>query len=216
MHVNDVAIIVSVEVEKNAILEGLNGAPGFDVYVSGVGPVDAAIQTTTALSKKKYKAVINMGIAGGFIGRTTISDVVVASSIVIADLGTETETGFESVDKLGFGTTEISIESTLVTRVCDTLQKHNIHYRLGDILTLSTVTGTADTAIRLSTRFPEAAAEAMEGFGVARSAQKAGIPVIEIRAISNAIGPRDREAWKIKEALVSLQKVSSILPEVFS
>ena len=40
----------------------------------------------------------------------------------------------------------------------------------GDVLTLSTVTGTAGTAERLAARFPAAVAEAMEGYGVAIAA----------------------------------------------
>jgi futalosine hydrolase len=55
----------------------------------------------------------------------------------------------------------------------------------------------------------------MEGFGVAAAAHSFGIPVIEIRAISNAVGPRDREAWRIKEALDSLKAASTIFSEVF-
>jgi futalosine hydrolase len=44
----------------------------------------------------------------------------------------------------------------------------------------------------------------MEGFGVAEAAARHGLPVLEIRAISNAVGPRDREAWRIPDALRAL------------
>jgi futalosine hydrolase len=56
----------------------------------------------------------------------------------------------------------------------------------------------------------------MEGHGVATAADLAGIPVLEVRAISNEIGPRNREAWKIKEALQALERVGRALTEVFS
>ncbi|MEU5774924.1 futalosine hydrolase, partial [Streptomyces venezuelae] len=57
-------------------------------------------------------------------------------------------------------------------------------------------------ALRL--RHPRALAEAMEGFGVAEAAVLHGLPVMEIRAISNPVGPRDRAAWRIGDALSAL------------
>ncbi|WP_442950188.1 phosphorylase family protein, partial [Paenibacillus sp. 1-18] len=57
-------------------------------------------------------------------------------------------------------------------------------------------------------------AEAMEGYGVAVAANKLGLPVMEIRTISNAVGPRDRAAWRIKEALQALEAAFSTLTEV--
>ncbi|HZG76719.1 MAG TPA: futalosine hydrolase, partial [Paenibacillus sp.] len=40
------------------------------------------------------------------------------------------------------------------------------------------------------------------------------VPVLEIRAVSNAVGPRDRAAWRIGDALAALETASAILPEV--
>jgi futalosine hydrolase len=54
----------------------------------------------------------------------------------------------------------------------------------------------------------------MEGFGVAEAARRCGIPFLEIRAVSNAIGPRDRDAWRIPEALKALEQAFAILTEV--
>ncbi|HEU4962722.1 MAG TPA: futalosine hydrolase, partial [Bacilli bacterium] len=67
-----------------------------------------------------------------------------------------------------------------------------------------TVTGTADTAARLVERFPDAVAEGMEGAGVAAAAVLHGVRYAELRAISNPVGPRDRSAWRIPEALGAL------------
>ncbi|GAE26629.1 menaquinone via futalosine step 2 [Halalkalibacter wakoensis JCM 9140] len=56
----------------------------------------------------------------------------------------------------------------------------------------------------------------MEGFGVAEAARQHQVPVIEVRSISNKVGPRDRDSWRIKEALAALERISSIFPEVFT
>ena len=46
--------------------------------------------------------------------------------------------------------------------------------------------------------------EAMEGFGVLRACELAGIPAVEIRAISNDLGEGDRSRWRIGRALEAL------------
>jgi futalosine hydrolase len=44
----------------------------------------------------------------------------------------------------------------------------------------------------------------MEGFGVAEAAAAHDVPVLELRTVSNEVGPRDRAAWRIPEALAAL------------
>ena len=46
--------------------------------------------------------------------------------------------------------------------------------------------------------------EAMEGFGVLRAAARAGVPALELRAVSNAVGEPDRARWRIDDALAAL------------
>jgi futalosine hydrolase len=69
---------------------------------------------------------------------------------------------------------------------------------------VATVTGSAASAQQLVERFPDAVAEGMEGAGVAAAAAVRGVPFGEIRAISNAVGPRDRDTWQIPRALEAL------------
>jgi futalosine hydrolase len=73
------------------------------------------------------------------------------------------------------------------------------------------VTGTAARAAELRNRHPRAAAEAMEGFGVAEAAAAHSVPVLEIRAVSNVVGPRDRATWRIGQALDSLRYAFQLL-----
>jgi futalosine hydrolase len=51
----------------------------------------------------------------------------------------------------------------------------------------------------------------MEGYGAAEAAQQANIPFIELRTISNLIGPRDREAWRLSEALAALKRAAQAI-----
>ncbi len=206
-----VLVMTAVNAERDAVLRGLRGDSRFDVLLAGVGPIAAAANTAAILANTEYDLVVSMGIAGGFIGQAAIGTTVVATECVAADLGAETPDGILSLDELGLGFTRIGVETSLAERVTNSLQSAGLSVSMGPILTVSTATGTAATAEALAERVPGAVAEAMEGFGVAIAAQYRDIPVLEIRSISNAIGPRDRSAWRIKDALDALEAASSIL-----
>ncbi|WP_334072785.1 futalosine hydrolase [Paenibacillus sp. A14] len=221
-----VLIMTAVEAERSAVLRGLSrggasaapglpGGPAFDVRLAGVGPALAAASTAAELAADGgYELVVSAGIGGGFPGRAPVGSLVVASDIVAADLGAETPDGFASVDELGFGTARVPVAEALAARWTAALQAAGLPVCSGPVLTLSTVTGTAVTAELLAARVTGAAAEAMEGFGVAVAARRLNLPVLEIRAVSNAVGPRQRELWKIGDALQALERACSYLPEV--
>ena len=44
----------------------------------------------------------------------------------------------------------------------------------------------------------------MEGFGVLRAAALAGVPALELRAVSNSVGEANRKLWRIDDALAML------------
>jgi futalosine hydrolase len=46
--------------------------------------------------------------------------------------------------------------------------------------------------------------EAMEGFGVLRACELAGVPAVELRAISNSPDEPDRANWRFDEAFAAL------------
>ncbi|HZG14801.1 MAG TPA: futalosine hydrolase [Candidatus Bathyarchaeia archaeon] len=209
-----ILVMTSVTAERDAVLRGLRDDSRFDVRVGGVGPVTMAASTATVLATDSYDLVVNAGIAGGFVGKADIGTLAVASEIIAADLGAQSPEGFLSLDELGFGSARVAIDKDLATQVTEALQAAGLTVIMGPILTLSTVTGTAATADELTKRVPGATAEAMEGFGVATAASQHGVPVLEIRAISNAVGPRDRSAWRIPDALKALEAASTVLAEV--
>ncbi|WP_405615502.1 futalosine hydrolase [Streptomyces sp. NBC_00076] len=177
---------------------------GYDLLAAGVGPALAAASTAAALTAAAlegapYDLVVSAGIAGGFAPRAPVGSLVVADEITAADLGAETAEGFLPVTELGFGTVTHRPPKPLVREAASATGA-----RSGTVLTVSTVTGTAARAAALRTRHPRALAEAMEGFGVAEAAAAHGVPVLELRAVSNPVGPRDRAAWRIGDALTAL------------
>ncbi len=152
---------------------GLGSAPaaGVSVEVVGVGSARAAAATARLLARaehygRPFDAVLCAGIAGGFAGRVDVGGLAIATESIAADLGADSPDGFLGLDELGFGTARLTADPTLVQRLGSALPGAV----LGPILTVSTVTGTADGTRAIRRRHPDAVAEAMEGFGVASAA----------------------------------------------
>ncbi|WP_407945214.1 futalosine hydrolase [Paenibacillus apii] len=209
-----VLIVTAVEAEAEAIRLGLSGAAGFTVIAAGAGPAAAAAGTAAALAAGSYGCVVSAGIGGGFPGRAAVGSLVVASELIFADLGAETPEGFRSAADLGFGRVTYPADTSRAASLAAGLAAAGLAVSTGPVLTVSTATGSAETAAALAARVPGAAAEAMEGCGVAAAAAARNLPVLEIRAISNPVGPRDRAAWRIGEALEALAAAGPILSEV--
>lgn len=208
-----ILIMTAVNAEKEAVERGVRNKESIEVCLAGVGPVAAAVNTSQKLSRNPYDLVISTGIAGGFPGQAGLGMIVIAKEIVAADLGVETPEGFGALDQLGLGSTKVPVDRHLAEEVFEVLQTGKIPVAMGPVLTVSTATGSAESALEMTRRVPGAMAEGMEGYGVALAAQAFGVPVLEIRAISNEVGPRDKTAWRIQEAL---EVLTNAFREIFA
>jgi futalosine hydrolase len=194
-----ILVVTAVDAEADAVRVGLD-PENVLVEAVGVGPAAAAAGTARLLAGRPFRAVVSVGIAGGFPGRAAVGGLVIGTRSIAADLGAESPDGFLPIEELGFGSSVLGSDPQLVKALRAALPEAVP----GDVLTLATVTGTAGTADRLATRFPAAVAEAMEGYG-------AGIPFAELRAISNPVGPRDRAAWRLGDAFAALRTAAPAL-----
>lgn len=156
---------------------------GRDGLVCGVGPVEAAATTARALALRSFDAVLHVGLAGG--RELEPGTVVVGSEAVYCDLSAEwpvIERAEPAVELL---------EALL--RALPGAVSLPVH-------TSAAVGGASNTVLQ------GRLVEAMEGFGVLRAAELAGVPGVEVRVVSNAIGEPDRSRWAIARGLDVLDK----------
>jgi predicted 5'-methylthioadenosine/S-adenosylhomocysteine nucleosidase len=144
----------------------------------GVGPVEAAAATARALALDPPDVVVHIGIAGG--RGITPGGLVIGSESVYCDIAAE----IPVVDR---AEPDPSLLETVRAALADAL--------VLPIGTSGAVGGVASGGVRV---------EAMEGFAVLRACAQAGIPAIEIRAISNEISEADRGRWRIGRAIEAL------------
>ena len=159
---------------------------GAETLCCGVGPVDAAARTARALGERDVTAVLHIGLAGA---RTIAAPaLVLGSEAVYCDVIDEGST-FPRVAR-------VLPDAALLAAAREALPEAHVV----PISTSGRIGGGSDV-------------EAMEGFGVLRAAQLAGVPAVELRAISNAVDEPDRAKWRFDDAFAQLaDAVARVVP----
>jgi futalosine hydrolase len=176
-----------------------------DILVSGIGLTTTTYHLTKQCYIKKPDLIIQAGVAGCFDLNMTLGDVVAVKQDCIAD---------ESVVEL----------QKLKTLFDLKLVPHNqFPYKNGwlnnnntTLLTqskLKAVKGISVNQISSDEKMIsfykshfKPVVESMEGAALHYVSIAEKIPFLQIRSISNYIGERNRQKWKMKEAVVNLNK----------
>jgi futalosine hydrolase len=168
--------------------EELRGAGGAATLVCGVGPVEAAARTATALSEHRPDALLHVGIAGGRSFEEP--SIVVGSEAVYCD----------AVDPRW-----IELRVPADPALVEAARRALPDARVEPIGTTARVGGANECEV-----------EAMEGYAVLRAAALAGVPAVEVRVLSNAVGEPDRAKWRFDDAKSALAGVLPALIEEVS
>lgn len=165
---------------------------GWRTLRCGVGPVDAAAATARAIAEHRPAAVLHVGIAGARRAHG-----LAPASIIIG-----TEARYLDLGELSTWTPHAVAASPALLAAATRVLPEAPQLPIG---TSARIGGTRDCAV-----------EAMEGFAVLRAAQLAGVPAIEIRAISNDVEERDRSRWHFGVAFAAITGITPRLVEAFA
>ena len=142
----------------------------------GSGPVDAAAATARALAERRPDAVLHVGVAGAH--GFAGPQLVLGSEALYCDTDSAWVERRVEPDARLLAAARAAFPDA---RVCP-------------IGTSARVGGTSGCDV-----------EAMEGFAVLRACALAGVPALEVRALSNEIGEPDRARWRIDDGLALLR-----------
>jgi predicted 5'-methylthioadenosine/S-adenosylhomocysteine nucleosidase len=170
-----ILLVAATELELVAV-------DGANALCCGIGPVEAAISTATALAHQRPDALLHVGIAGA-PGLQT-GTVVIGSEAIYCDIA-DPASRFPKVER-----TQPAAE--LVAAAKRAVPDASVRA----IATCGRVGGGSACEV-----------EAMEGFSVLRAAELAGVPAVEVRTISNSPADIDRSTWRIEDALARLREV---------
>lgn len=183
-----------------------NEALSIEVLITGVGLPLAAFALGHRLATRKYNLLVQAGVAGAIDRNLQLGEVVEVISDCFADLGIEEADGrFTSVTEMGLiDGNAFPFKEGRLWNVSDDRQKFmpQVHG-----ISVSKVHGTAETINAMEASFPFAQVESMEGAAFFYASLQHGTPALQIRSISNYVEKRDRENWKLKEAITYLNEV---------
>jgi futalosine hydrolase len=198
----DLLLCVATEFEGALLRERLHGShPDVSIVRTGVGPVNAAHAVTLFLANTGASSIVVCGVGGAYpASGLQIGDVVCAASECYGDLGATSPSGFLDMKALGFPVVEAP--TPLFNEI--PMQVYPVGRRV-PFVTVSSCTGT-DGAARDIEKRTSGAVESMEGAAVAHVAHLHGVPVGEVRGVSNIVTNRDTTTWRLKEAAAAAQE----------
>lgn len=192
-----IALFFATEIECELILKKLNNLEKIIIHsysfikgkikkipliicISGVGKINATVSAVWVFERFPVKKAIISGIGGAYPSSgLSVGDIAVAEKEIDADKGLLVNCKNDDSSFIFFDSEEIPLY------IPDFLKDK----KKGIFLTVSASTGNLSRAKFLERKF-NAICENMEGAAIARVSQIYGIPVTEIRSISNIITDR--------------------------
>lgn len=192
-----IAIFFATKIEAELILKKLNNFEKIIIHdytfikgkidkipliicLSGIGKINATVSAVLAFEKFPVKKAMISGVGGAYPSSgLLIGDIAVAEKEIDADKGLLVNCKGDDESFIFLNSEEIPLY------IPDFLKSQ----KKGTFLTVSASTGNLSRAKFLEKKF-NAVCENMEGAAIAKVSQIYGIPVTEIRSISNIVTDR--------------------------
>ena len=173
-----------------------------DVLITGVGIPATVFNLTKQLLKKNYDLVIQAGIGGTFSADFEKGTVVIIEKDTFGDIGIDEKGNYKTVFEAGFvNSDEFPFTGGWLVNHHESIQ--NLHLRPATAITVNKITDDNVQITKLVEKFnPQV--ESMEGAALHYVCLQQKINFLQLRSISNAVGERDKQKWKMNEAIANL------------
>lgn len=177
-----------------------------DILITGVGQVACAAHVSRALMRGGYTRALQAGIAGSFTHDLPIGTVAVVSEEGFADLGAESHGGFLDLFEMGLMREDVPPFSGrfLVAPPFEATALPDLP-RVRSV-TVNRVLSEPHSITWVRDRYTPSLVN-MEGAAFFYVALLQQVPFIALRSVSDMVGPRDKGAWRIPEAVAALDQV---------
>jgi futalosine hydrolase len=200
-------LVAATRQEVELLLERIGAVPGesiqyknISVYtlITGVGMVATAFHLGAEL-RNKYQLAINLGLAGSFNRHLSIGEVVNVHSDCLSELGAEDDQNWLRLEEMNLeGKSEFTNPTSFQNSIIDVIPKVSG-------ITVNMVHGNTQSIETVYNRF-HPYVESMEGAAFLYACEQVPLPCLQLRAISNYVEKRNREAWNIPLAIQNLNK----------
>lgn len=186
-----------------------------DYLITGIGSTSTSYHLTKTLTSSDfiYDLVVNIGIAGTYTEKYPIGTVVRVVKEQFGDMGVESRLGFQSLfdHNILDANTLPYRDGALYSPFLD-IEIEEALKVLPSVsgLTVQTLKDSIEGSNELVKRFkPDV--ESMEGAAFFYVALMEKLPFIELRAVSNFVGERNKEKWNTPLALSNLKTACKTL-----
>lgn len=190
----------------------INSNHSIDIIITGVGAVPTAFFVTRFAAD--YDFVLNIGIAGSYCKSINLGQVVVVAQDCFGDYGIDDNGNFISLMQAGLLDQACLIKADIMTN--SWIERINCITKYKKVigLTLGTASGSTTAIDRVkSTWNPDI--ETMESAAVFYACLILNKPFLCLRAISNMVEPRNKQNWRIQDAISNLHhEVLNIINEL--
>jgi futalosine hydrolase len=174
-------------------------------HQSGVGMLASAVSLTRMLIEDKPDLVIQAGIAGCFDQKMPLGKLVVVADEMLADMGVEEDGKWKDIfdlklEKSSYPPFE---RRKLANPWVDRFNLLKLPAVTG--VTVNTITTGKEKIHQLVKKY-DPVIESMEGAALHYACLQAGTPFLQVRALSNYIGERDKSNWLLKESITNLNQ----------
>ena len=172
-----------------------------DVLTGVVGMVATSAWCARELARTHYDLALNLGVCGSFDRRLQPGAVVHVVHDRIAELGAEDGEDFLAIEQLGLEAdgdcSNMAPPANAVLASLPTVSG----------ISVNTVHGNEQSIAAVVARFrPQV--ESMEGAAFMYACAMSGVPFAQVRAVSNFVERRNRDSWKLREAIDNLGRTA--------
>jgi futalosine hydrolase len=174
-----------------------------DVLVSGVGLVATTYNLQKQIAMKRPDLVIQAGIGGAFDGSVSPGSVFAIKKDTVADLGVVEKKKFHSVFDMGFSKPDLFPykKGWLVNPGMHLLKKNSL--KKVSAISVNQVSTSRQTIDLFINKYAPVI-ESMEGAALHYVCLMEHIPFLQLRAVSNYVGERNKKNWRIGDAVSNL------------
>jgi futalosine hydrolase len=196
-----ILIVAATSLEVPRLACGPHGRHHIDLVVTGVGMVATAAGTARAIATGSYDLAFNFGVCGSFDPSLAPGAVVHVIRDELSELGVEDGERFVSMEDLGL-VTRCSIDNFAPPRN-SALQALPVVRGI----TVNTAHGHPPSIAAVMERL-KPQVESMEGAAFAYACSIGSVPYAQVRAVSNRIERRNRDAWRMDLAIHRLNEAA--------
>lgn len=172
--------------------------------ITGIGLVNTTYSLSKYVLKTKPDLAIQAGIGGSFHPFYPAGCVCVIDAEVFGDLGVEEQNEFKDVFDLDLADNNSPFSNKMLANPHSAvLNKIKLKKVRG--VSVNEITTNAGRIHQLMEKY-NVLIESMEGAAFHYVCLQENIPFVQLRAVSNFVGERDKSRWLIKEAIENLNR----------